>query len=319
MGRMKQTRPLRVALLVAVMGLFLSDARISVAGYGCPVYFRMLPWVERLRVENATVVPVGVSPDWGGSRWAESRGCASMIPMVALTKEEVAQLRPDLAAILDPDYQRFEAEFNQGAVACQTHNEFVYFGLSFYGGEGYFGVGGLGRYNPGTKTLEIRRPTLLRDVAIAHLAHDGDALWVATMYEGEGFSDPVYGLVRYDWEQDTLTHYVGTNAGPCGFWINDLHYQDGTLWVATDLGVSKYTKATGQWDHFVMSNDATRELTRTRCDALYKHLLNTLPDTPMDPRDGACPLDSLGAWTPRNTFRAYLKRFRLPFFEQYGD
>jgi len=38
----------------------------------------------------------------------------------------------------------------------------------------------------------------------------------------------------------------------------------------------------------------------------------------MDPKDGACPLASVGAWTPRNTFRAYHKRFRPDFFDTYG-
>ena len=310
MGSKKQNSHIRAGLIVATIGLLLVGARVSIAGYGCPVYFRMLPWVESLRVEESTVVPVGVRPDWGGTRWARSRACSSIIPVISLTREEVAKLEPDLQGILDPEYKTFEQDFNQQPVECMTHNEFVYFGISFYGGEGYFGVGGLGRYDPGTKTLEVRRPELLRDASISKLEHDGEALWFATIYKGEGFSDPVYGLARYDWEQDKLSHYVGTNDGPCGFWVNDLHYHEGYLWVATDLGVSKYDKTAGQWEHFVLSNNANSELTRTTCDDLYKNLLSSLPDTQMDPKDGACPLPSLGAWTPRNTFRAYLKRFR---------
>ncbi len=272
-------------LAVWMAGILLLIPQSAKSGYGCPGYFGMLPWVDGLAVQGSQIVPDTSNNKWRGARTARTRGCSSLVP-----------------------YKISENDHNEIAVECLRQGDDVFFGIAFYAGEGSYGVGGIGKYNPHTRLLEIRRPALLKEYSVAGLAHDGESLWIATMHHGEGFGGSANGLVRYNWQLDHAESFVGTSDGPCGFWINDLLWKGGQLWVATDLGMSRFDKATGSWAHFVPVNNSGKALRETSCEKLYMELLDSLPDE-IHPWDGACPLSSLGKFTPRNIFRAYLQRY----------
>jgi len=193
----------------------------------------------------------------------------SPVPEIVLSRREAITLRPHL---VNADV------FEQETGAWTEHDGSIWFGISFYEGEGVDGVGGVGRYDATTHTTEIRRPELLIDSSIDSIVHDGTWLWFSTAghYECIGLP-PMEGLVRYDWNADRLETFKGNDDGPCGFAVHDLMLDDDYLWVATDLGLSRRERRTGKWEHFVPDVKATPPMRPATCEQLYTHLLETLP------------------------------------------
>lgn len=190
------------------------------------------------------------------------------IPPITLPREEAVALRPSL--------QQAE-QIEQQVYAWTRYGEFIWFGIGFYGGEGVSGVGGIGRYHPKTQQMEIRRPQALRDVSTSHLAHDGETLWLGTAGYYEGPDGYGHGLVQYDWSADRLTTFEGTDEGPCGFMVNDLLLEQNYLWVATDLGLSRWDRKSRTWAHYVPDPERSLPMRTVTCPELYASLLKVLP------------------------------------------
>lgn len=190
------------------------------------------------------------------------------IPAITLSREEAIALRPSL--------QQAE-QIEQNVYAWTEQGGYIWFGIGFYDGEGYSGVGGIGRYEPKTQRMEIRRPEVLRDFSISHLVHDGETLWLGTLGHYEGPSGYGGGLVRYDWKRDRVTTFEGTDDGPCGFMVHDLLLDQNYLWVATDLGLSRWDRKSKKWDHIVPEPERSPPMRPTTCQQLYKSLLKVLP------------------------------------------
>ena len=187
------------------------------------------------------------------------------IPYVDISTEEAVALRPEL---------RTATDIGQAPSVCVQHSSEVWFGLGFYEGEGSNGIGGVGRFNPQTKKLEIRHPQVLRDASINAIAHDGKRVWLSTIgkYECTG-TPPIHGLLRYRWEEDRLGTFEGKDDGPCGFLVNDLLVRDGRLWVATDLGLSILDLAKWRWRHFVPDPASRPPMRQVGCEDLQRSLI----------------------------------------------
>jgi len=234
----------------------------------------------------------------------EPNGCdrrstrpGSPAPAIALSKPEAVALRPEL---------KHAEEIAQEIGAWTEHSGTIWFGISFYDGEGTSGVGGIGRHDPKTGVTIVRRPNVIRDSSIDHIAHDGQWLWLATtgFYECSG-RPPTHGLARYDWNADRLDTFEGRDDGPCGFVVHDLVSDAKYLWVATDLGLSRRDRRAQRWEHFVPDMAANPPMRSTMCEALYTSLLKTLPRAPLD----------IGSYYSQ-LFKA-LKRFRPRFLRTY--
>lgn len=197
------------------------------------------------------------------------------VPPITLSKEEAVALVPRVQ----------EAEVIAQEVSAWTeHDGVIWFGIGFYAGEGTDGVGGIGRYDPLTKQTMIRRPKLLLDSSINHLVHDGESLWLGTTgyYECIG-EPPTHGLLRYAWNTDQIETFEGKDDGPCGFVVHDLLLEKKYLWVATDLGLSRWDRQAKKWAHYVPDPAASPSMRPTTCAALYTDLLKILPKT-FDPQ-----------------------------------
>jgi hypothetical protein len=98
---------------------------------------------------------------------------------------------------------------------------------------------------------------------------EGASLWMAVSEPGACGARP-RGLVRYDLELGQAHAFRGTDAGPCGFQVHDLLLRGDTLWVATDLGVSRLRPSPDDWDewtHYAVAPDGAT-LEETACGAL---------------------------------------------------
>ena len=169
-------------------------------------------------------------------------------------------------------------EISQEYGTCTLRDGDVWFGLSYYDGEGSTGIGGVGRFDPRTRRSELRRPELLRNTSIAHLLHDGEYLWFGTVGRHECLgTPPTLGLVRYDWKTGRALTFLDENDGPCGLLVNGLLQLGDDVWIATDLGLSRWNRKTSRWKNYVPDPLASPPARETSCPDLYRQLRETLP------------------------------------------
>lgn len=212
-----------------------------------------------------------------------SATCPYEVPRPNLTFDEIKRISPEMAEDMDP------SEIEQQVGACVQQGTTIWFGITFYCGEGYCGLGGIGRYDTQTHKMEVRRPKALLNASVSPLAFDGKYLWAGTYDSGECIGeDPVSGLVRYDWAADQLVSFAagtdsGGDPGPCGFRFNDLYVDKQGLWISSDMGLALLSDpqdapATMHWTNYIPDpQDAKQALRETDCTTLYAGLLKTLP------------------------------------------
>lgn len=169
--------------------------------------------------------------------------------------------------------------FSQSITSCVSDGQNLWGGISFYGGEGYWGAGGLAKIDIESGNVEFVRPlprTFL-DGSTGPVAFFANTLWMGTYWNGE-CGGPVSGgglkkLVQYQ----SVDHYVAEDVPEvCGFAIRDFQEFDGALWVATELGLSKLVDNDGpRWVNFVPDPEGPELMRQTTCDDLYVELLQS--------------------------------------------
>ena len=212
----------------------------------------------------------------------------------------------------EKDYQDCLSYANNYEVpsSCTITKESVWFGINFYQGEGSYGYGGLGHYNRKSNIVEVRRIPKLRYNPIHKIVWDGKNIWAATTYNLECGNPPALGLVKYDWGNRKLTIFKGKDAGPCGFIINDLLWSDGSIWVATNIGLSRWNAKENKWTHYLPDLKPPYTVREGSCDAFYKSMLNSLTK---EKKYGT------GAYneSPYSFFYNNLRKFRPGFIKRY--
>ena len=198
-------------------------------------------------------------PEYGPP--AMPHGCPAALAgaLPTLSPEEFAHLRPHAGAEEGP------VAGKQEIGTCIEHGGYIWFGLAFYDSEGVTGVGGIGRFDPRTGVVEIRRPRLLLDWSSGALLHDGTWLWLATYRYAEGGDEPAIGVVRYDWANDRL---VTEPTAMCGFLAVGIVRLGNALWLASDGGLSRRDDQ-GRWEHDVFHIGKTPAIAKTTCARVY--------------------------------------------------
>ena len=211
--------------------------------------------------------------------------CNINIPSIKLSIDEALNFR---------SFRYVPGSINQTISACTQNGDDVYFGISFYSGEGTSGVGGIGRYNIKTKDVEIRRLPIISGSSVTNIAFDGKVLWISTAhhYECSG-TPPADGLILYNWDKKIIQDFEDINNGLCGFVIHDIHITSESVWIASDLGLSQAyrTKKSdgfdweGGWRHYIPQVNKKEVMKKVRCKDLYSRLLKKLPhdDNPTGP------------------------------------
>lgn len=195
--------------------------------------------------------------------------------------------------------------------SCTVIKESVWFGINFYQGEGSYGYGGLGHYNRKSNIVKVRRIPELKEYPTHKVVWDGKHIWAATTNNWECIgSPPALGLVKYDWENRILTIFKGKETGPCGFIINDLLWSNDSLWVATDIGFSRWNAKEDKWTHYLPDLKPPYTVREDSCDAFYKLMLNSL--TKEKKYVTGAPYES-----PYSFLYNYLKEFRPDFIKRY--
>lgn len=90
--------------------------------------------------------------------------------------------------------------FNETIGPYQLDGNLLWFGLTFYDGEGSRGVGGFGNFDVSTKRFEMNYPPEFADWSVAALLVEPEAIWFSLSRRPEG-AEYSGGLVR--WERAT--------------------------------------------------------------------------------------------------------------------
>ena len=148
--------------------------------------------------------------------------------------DEFVRKRPD-GALRGKDSYRYEIV--EGIGPSQTVDDRLWFGKTFYDGEGLSRVGGFGNFDPEEKRyVEFSPPEIWRWSASALLIED-DFVWVGRVLRPEGHEHSG-GLLRYELESGKVSEFrVGKVIRQIKRWGGKLYMAtDGGLYVLEDSG-----------------------------------------------------------------------------------
>ena len=106
----------------------------------------------------------------------------------------------------------------------------LWFGITFYDGEGYSGVGGLGTFDATTGQYEVNYIRDIADRSVQSILVEQEAIWMGLAGRGEG-STSSGGLARYDRATGTVKKYKVPAV------INKILRTGDTLYLATTNGI----------------------------------------------------------------------------------
>ena len=107
----------------------------------------------------------------------------------------------------------------------------IWFGKTFYDGEGTTGVGGFGYFDQNEKKLQLFDPPEIADWSVSALDVTPDAIWMALVDNGE-YGGSSGGLLRYD------RHTSAARRLPLPDIALRLDHMNGKILAATDFGLA---------------------------------------------------------------------------------
>ena len=303
---------LRRLLLVCVIA-WLGLPNQVIAGWSCGIDESLLPQIYALDViddqlvayvgpiergedgkgAGATVVAVDAQGTWTVqplSQVPTRRGSVYSKPCMDPPPDEewLKANRP----WWDPENQYFEQKIG----VCVTGAGKRWGGISFYGGEGYGGVGGIVEEDIRSGSIRYYRPNMLLDLSTSHLAYFGDNLWIGTAWYGECGTGVGVGVLSAYFANDEIYADWTLGAGTCGFQVSDMVVYSDALWIATELGLSKvslsgsrYQYKKFDWTNYIPTGDAEKPMREVSCDDLYEELFQSEELAAAPPNDDGPP------------------------------
>lgn len=167
--------------------------------------------------------------------------------------------------------------FDQSVLSCTSDGQHRWGGITFYGGEGGWGVGGLVRQHLENGGIEFIRPDGLVRASTGPIAWFAGELWMGQTWFGEcGGPAPGTGLKQLYYHDYSREYRVKEVPEVCGFAIRDFQEFDGALWIASELGLARLNANDGlEWTNYVPDLADPRLMREVECDALYAELLSS--------------------------------------------
>lgn len=182
------------------------------------------PWIGRVPISTDTegVPPrnvIYIEKD-------EARLPAAVPALPRTTYDQFAATRPQR---VKDGYRRGGTQFDESIGAWQREDGRIWFGKTFYDGEGSTGVGGFGYFDEKEKKLQLFNPPEIADWSVLALDLTPDALWMALVNNGE-YGGASGGLLRYD------RHTSAVRRLPLPDIALRLAHINGKTLAATDFG-----------------------------------------------------------------------------------
>jgi hypothetical protein len=124
----------------------------------------------------------------------EARLPATVPALPRTTYDQFAAARPQR---VKDGYRREHTELNESTGQWQREDGRIWFGKTFYDGEGSTGVGGFGYFDEQEKKLQLFNPPEIADWSVSALDVTPEAVWMALVNSGE-YGGSSGGLLRYD-------------------------------------------------------------------------------------------------------------------------
>lgn len=142
----------------------------------------------------------------------------------------------------------------------------IWFGISYYEGEGFDGVGGVGYFDLLTRKYHIFRPPILRNWSVKVMHIEWPFMWLSTQGNYELSRSPGTGLLMID-----LRTLSSKKPNISRIKLSDLGVEDISLiatarpylWVISVSGIHRFNKITYKWDHFKVKLRIVKEVVPT--------------------------------------------------------
>jgi hypothetical protein len=132
-----------------------------------------------------------------------SSGTASRHPLPQSTYDQFAAARPARVA---NGYGRDGTTIDENIGPRQVEGGRLWFGKTFYDGEGFTGVGGFGYFDPASRAYRIFSPPQIRDCSTTALLVEPDSIWLGLAINGE-YGSSGRGLVRFDRRTESVESF----------------------------------------------------------------------------------------------------------------
>jgi hypothetical protein len=149
-------------------------------------------------------------------------------PLPQPAYEDFAKARP---ARVRNGYTKAAVEFNDGIGPWMLEGDRLWFGKTFYDGEGLTGIGGFGYFDTVEKKYRLFTAPEVADYSISAIQVDSDAVWMALVRNGE-WGGSGSGVLRFDRRSGS---YRKLATGEIG---RQFMRAGERLILATDFGIS---------------------------------------------------------------------------------
>ena len=149
-------------------------------------------------------------------------------PLPQTTYDQFAAARPQRVR---DGYVLGVTEVQESIGPWQRDNGRIWFGKSFYDGEGTTGVGGFGYFDLKERKLHLFSPPEIADWSVSAMVVDPSTVWMTLVHRGET-SGSSGGLLRYDRQSGALRRLDFPDIGI------RLIQVDGKTVAATDSGLA---------------------------------------------------------------------------------
>jgi hypothetical protein len=104
------------------------------------------------------------------------------------------------------NYVRENTIIDEKIGPAQSEGDKLWFGKTFYDGEGNSGVGGFGYFDASDRQYHLFVPSEIADYSVSAIRVEPDAVWIAIFQSGEYGGSPA-GVLRYDRKTQAIRKY----------------------------------------------------------------------------------------------------------------
>ncbi len=157
-------------------------------------------------------------------------GCRKFYPLPQSTAEEYVRLRPDDLRINPFSATADHYERQEVIGPCQIEGGKIWFGNSYYDGEGARGVGAFGYFDTATRKYTLFSPPEVARYEVSAILVEPDRVWIALDRFGEDISTSPGGLVRWNRTTHEIRRY------PLEFLLSSIRAEGDSLRLGTRDG-----------------------------------------------------------------------------------
>ena len=190
------------------------------------------PWLNRVKTSSGTVGVDGTAMIFVEPVIAPPPKFIPALPRT--TYDQFARARPGR---VENGYAREVTTIADTIGPWQREDGRIWFGKSFYDGEGQTGVGGFGYFDLKDRQIHMFAPAEIADYSVSAIDVGPDAVWLALIRNGE-WGGTGAGLLRHDRQSGALHRF----GAPRPFEIVDIVVQfiraGKNILAATDFGIT---------------------------------------------------------------------------------